>query len=217
MTGPQPDYATTGAVAGLARELEGLRRTVDAVNAVPKRVEDLAAVVADLATAVQELTTTTPPAAPACWLDFADDTTTAFALLTDLCRWLGGVYLRYGDATLPDCWLWHPDVVEELLWLSQAWQSAYAGPRASVTAVGDWHDRQRPGVIRRIATVARSCSVENHQPGHPQHGGPPAVPLTDATDAIATWWSTRRTEPPPAPTAGQLAAATNHRSTKGRR
>jgi hypothetical protein len=213
----QPAYATTAAVAGLARELEALRRTVDTVSAIPERVEDLAGVVADLAAAVEQLTTTTPPAPPACWLDFADDEATAFALLTGLAEWLAAVYLRYGDAILPDCWLFHPDVVEELLWLSQAWQAAYAGPRASVAAVGDWHDRLRPGVTRRIKQTAGTCSVEDHQPGHPHHAGPPAVPLADATDAIAAWWATRRGDPPPQPTAEQLTAATTTRTMKGRR
>jgi hypothetical protein len=216
MTDPQPDYATTTAVAGLARELEALRRSIESVQAASERVEDLAAVVADLAAAVEEVAKTPRPAPPACWLDFADDTATAFALLTELAGWLAAVYLRYGDAVLPDCWLFHPDVVEELLWLSQAWQAAYAGPRASITAVGDWHDRQRPGVTRRIGPVARSCSIENHQPGHPQHTGPPDVPLTDATNAVAAWWATHRGDPPPAPTAEQLAVTT-HRTSKGRR
>ncbi len=41
--------------------------------------------------------------------------------------WVSGVYLRYSDAVnaFPDCWMWHPDVVEELLWLHRAWLSAY--------------------------------------------------------------------------------------------
>jgi len=53
---------------------------------------------------------------------------------------MGAMYLRYPDAaaTLPDCWLWHPDLVEELLWLSHAWTAAYQGPDASVALAGDW-------------------------------------------------------------------------------
>ena len=34
--------------------------------------------------------------------------------------WLDQVYLQFPDAALPTCWLWHPSVVEELLWLRRA-------------------------------------------------------------------------------------------------
>jgi hypothetical protein len=210
MSGPEPNYATSAAVAGLAREIEGLRRAVDSAAAVPQQVADLAAVVADLVIAVEQLTAIPAVMPPVCWLDFADTPTEAFAVLGKLAAWLSGIYLRYTDAALPDCWLWHPDVVEELLWLSQAWQAAYAGPRSSIAAVGDWHDRQRSGVSRRIATVARSCSIETHQT---DGGGGPTAPMTDALDAIATWWANHRTGPAPAPTVEQLAAVT----TKGGR
>jgi len=212
MTDTPPDYATTAAVAGLARELEGLRRTVDTTTAVSRRVEDLAAVVADLAVAVEQLTATPTVAPPVCWLDLAADEAEAFAVLSKLTVWLGGIYLAYSDAVLPDCWAWHPDLIEELLWLSQAWQTAYAGPRASISLVADWHDRQRPNVARRIKQTAGACSIENHQ----TPACPLGVPLADAVDAIAAWWATHRTQPPPVPTADQLAAAAA-RPTKGRR
>ena len=212
MTGPEPAYATATAVAGLARELEALRRTIDKLPALAVRVEDLAAVVADLAVAVDQLTVTPAVAPPACWLDLPADETEAFALLSKLTEWLGGIYLAYADAVLPDCWAWHPDVIEELLWLSQAWQAAYAGPRAAIALVADWHDRMRPGVTRRIKQTAGACSIENHT----QPTGPPAVPDGGAVEAIAAWWATHRTQPPPAPTPEQLAAAAA-RPTKGRR
>jgi hypothetical protein len=204
MTEPPADYATTAAVAGLAREIEGLRRAVDASSGVPQRVEDLAAVVADLADAVEQLTAMPEVAPPVCWLDFADDETEAFAVLGKLSAWLEAIYLRYTDAALPDCWAYHPDVVEELLWLSQAWQAAYAGPRASISQVADWHDRQRPGVTRRLGPLARGCSIETHQtPAE----GPPAAPMADALHGIAGWWANHRTHPAPAPTPQQLATA----------
>ncbi len=206
-SGATPEYATSAAVAGLAREIEGLRRAVDAAAGLRPRVEDLAAVVADLADAVEQVTAMPDAAGPVCWLDFADTPTEAFAVLGKLSAWLSGIYLRYTDAALPDCWLWHPDVVEELLWLSQAWQAAYAGPRACISLVADWHDRQRPGVTRRLTGLARSCSVENHQSGQPQHAAAPAAPMTDALDAIAGWWANHRSQPAPAPTAEQLTAA----------
>jgi hypothetical protein len=212
-SGPEPagGHASVTAVAGLAREIEGLRRSVDTTSGVAGRVEDLAAVVADLAITVEQLMATPTVVPPVCWLDFADDQTTAFAVLGKLAAWLEAVYLRYGDAALPDCWAWHPDVVEELLWLSQAWQAAYTGPRPSITAVADWHDRQRPGVARRITAVARGCSIETHQ----TPAGAPAVPMLDALHGIAGWWANHRTDPAPGPTADQLATAAV--SSRGRR
>jgi hypothetical protein len=206
---PQPEPASAAALAGLAREVEALRRTVESLPTLTKRVDNLAGLLGRLAQqlAAQKAAETDGPVS---WLDLpADGSTTADELLAALTGWMAGVYLRYADAAagLPGCWLWHPDIVEELLWLWQAWDAAYHGDNASISRVGDWHDRQRPGVTRRIKAAGSMCSIENHQPGHPQHAGPPAVPLTDAAPAIAGWWATRRTDPPPAPTADQLAAA----------
>ena len=45
----------------------------------------------------------------------------------------------------------------------------------------------------------------------------PIAPLTDAVPAIATWWATHRGDPPPASTAGQLAAARRATPQRSRR
>jgi len=110
---------------------------------------------------------------------------------------------------LPECWCWHPDLVEELLWLSRAWAAAYHGPDASVALVGDWHDRYRPGVVRRIKTVAGTCSLENHDPT--RSTPTPTVPVEQAAELIATWWATRRDQAAPEPTAAHHAAAARSR------
>jgi hypothetical protein len=105
---------------------------------------------------------------------------------------------------LPECWLWHPEVIEELLWLRAAWHGAYQSAEASVRAAGDWHDRLRPGVMHRIAGYTRACSLESHLRDRAARA--PSVPITDAIDQIAAWWATRRTEPGPTPTDAQLQA-----------
>ena len=124
-------------------------------------------------------------------------------VLDQLMSWLGRVYLRYPDAGLPECWLWHPDVIEELLWLRGAWRSAYHGPMASAQRAADWHDRQRPGVVRRIRAAAGSCSLREHldQPA------PHVVPAADAAPAIAVWWAGPAAASPPVPTGDQIRAA----------
>ncbi len=204
-------YASAGAVAGLAREIEALRRTLDRLQELPGRLDELAGLVAQLAETTAANTCNCSETGVASWLDLPTETDTAQAVLGELICWMQRVYLRYPDAalSLPECWLWHPDVIEELLWLQHSWVAAYRDTHAPVSAAADWHDRYRPGVIRRIKDTAGRCSLENHQPRHdqPTPGAAPVVPLTEATDPIVTWWATHRAEPGPTPTDQQLQAA----------
>ena len=220
------DADPAGAVAGLAREVEALRRRLDGLDYLPHRVEQLADLFARQAETAAAATSSPAAPEPPSWLDLPTDpgrsaesscpARAAEDLLTTLARWVGGIYLRYPDAaqTLPECWLWHPEVVEELLWLHTAWLAAYRA-EAPGTAVGDWHDRQRPGVARRIRDYAGLCSLEQHQPGHEQHS--PVAPVRDAVPAIAGWWATQRADPAPAPTDEQLSAARRRGAQRGRR
>nr|WP_246326735.1 hypothetical protein [Actinomycetospora corticicola] len=192
-------------MAGLAREVDGLRRAVTAVTGVPARVDDLARTLAQLADAVTATPTRPGPVPAPSWLAAPrEDPEQLAALLGALGEWLGMVFLRYPDASsvLPECWLWHPDVVEELLWLWQAWIAAYEAKGASVQLAGDWHDRQRPGVVRRLKAAVGSCSIERHQTRtgwneRPRSTG--TVPGLDAIAQIADWWGTARDQPAPEP------------------
>ncbi|HSZ28549.1 MAG TPA: hypothetical protein VK784_02180 [Pseudonocardiaceae bacterium] len=212
-------YASAGAVAGLAREIEALRRDLHLVREVPARLDELAGLVAQLAEATASASSPDVVGALS-WLDLPTDIETAHAVLTELIRWMEVVYFRYPDAAqgLPDCWLWHPDLIEELLWLMHAWLAAYRDENAPVSLAADWHDRYRPGVTRRISATAGRCSLENHQPrdGHPLPAGP-VVPVAAAADPIATWWATHRTDPPPEPDEEHLATANARRRPGGRR
>ncbi|NMH97978.1 hypothetical protein HF526_11740 [Pseudonocardia sp. K10HN5] len=199
------EFARADALAGLAREVEGLRRAVDPLREVGGRVEDLARLVGQLADALAAVTARPGPTPAPSWLMAPTDPAAVERVLGELCAWLHAVYLRYPDAaaSLPECWLWHPDVVEELVWLMHAWCAAYQGKQASVALAGDWHDRQRPGVVRRIRATAGSCSWERHQtrPEWDQRlRGAVAVPGVDAVASIAGWWAARRDDPAPEPT-----------------
>jgi hypothetical protein len=179
-------------------------------------VDDVARLVARLAeTTAQQRPTPAPQAGEVSWLDLPPDIDEAERVLSSLVEWMAVVYLRYSDAarTLPACWLWHPDVVEELLWLQAAWLTAYS-LTAPPSAPGDWHDRQRPGVVRRIRDYAGMCSLENHQPD--AHTPAPQVPTADAAGLICRWWGTDRTNTPPAPTAAQLTATAGPRDGRNR-
>jgi len=201
---PAPEFASAAALAGLAREVEGLRRTLDSLREVSGRVDDLARLVGQLADAVAALTAHPGAGTAPSWLMLPTHEPTARRVLDKLTAWMAAVYLRYSDAaaSLPECWCWHPDVIEELLWLMHAWLAAYQGKNASVALAGDWHDRSRPGVVRRIRAVAGMCSRENHmtRPGWDHTpSGAPEVPAIDAVASIAAWWGPRRDDPAPEP------------------
>ncbi|MEC3974571.1 hypothetical protein [Amycolatopsis sp. H20-H5] len=195
------------ALAGIAREVEGLRKTVESVPSLFQQVEDLARVVQDLAASVAAGSGGGDAAMS--WLVMPADLPVARAVLDELCGWLREVFLRYPDGAgaLVECWLWHPDVVEELLWLMRAWLAAYQDEDASAGRAGDWHDRYRPGVVKRIKTSTGTCSLENHQPGGSHHRHAPVVPLIDAVDQVAAWWATARANAAPEPTPEQFSAA----------
>lgn len=215
MPEPEPTYATAAAVAGVASEVEQLRTRLDALEQVRPRVDELATLVEQLAERVKNHTGKPAPAAVPSWLMLPTDEHAARTVLDELTAWLHQVLLRYADAAaaLPECWLWHPDVVEELVWLMHAWLAAYQGSGASVALAADWHDRYRPGVVRRIKTLAGACSLENHTPP----AEPRAVPLAEAVETIATWWANHREAPAPEPTEEQFAATRSLRRGAGGR
>jgi hypothetical protein len=213
MTGPRippsPDSGgPSDVLPGLARELDLVRRRVDtlaeATEGLPERVEEIAGLVAKLTDALAAVTARRRSEPAPSWLLAPSDPDELRALVEELGSWLTAVFLRYPDGAqvLPECWLWHPDVVEELLWLMHAWCAAYQGAAASVGAAGDWHDRQRPGVVARLRKSVGSCSVERHQtrPGWSDVPCAPAeVPGLGHTARIVDWWAVGRDQPPPEP------------------
>ena len=207
------EFARVEALAGLAREVDGLRRSLEELVGTPTRVDDLARTVAQLADAVAATPARPGPTVAPTWLAAPTDSEALAALLEELCRWLHAIFLRYPDgaAVLPECWLWHPDVVEELVWLMHAWRAAYEGRGASVQLAGDWHDRQRPGVVRRLRTAVGSCSRERHQTRPGWNSTPPGatpVPGAEAATSIAWWWAAARGDAAPEPTSDDSGGRT---------
>ena len=203
--------ATAAAVAGLAREVAALRVTVGAVADLPGTVAQLAKTVTDAVDDLAGAGRKPDPVRPVSWLAEPADATELTQRLSELAGWIGQVYLRHAVAarSFPDCWLWHPEVVEELAWLHLAWQSAYHPQLGTVAAAGDWHDRLRPGVVTRIRATAGTCSLEVHLDGPAPR---PVAPTVEAVPVIAEWWATRREQPAPEPTPESLQAALTRRA-----
>jgi hypothetical protein len=152
---------------------------------------------------------------PVSWLAGGLTTEAAQALLRDLAAWLHRVYLRYPGTQLPSCWLWHPSVVEELVWLRGAHRTAYDPDEGSWQRVADWHDRQRPGVVERVKQYAGDCELSRHSPDGdcalPAHPAPLATPAD--LDHIAHTWATDP-DKPVAPTTEQLNRSATHDSAR---
>ena len=208
---PQPAEA----IAALAGQVDRLETRIDRydVDGLRGDLRGLATTVAELAEGLAEAAVASDEPAPSwLWPLEPADPVEFESTLAQLVRWLRRVYLRYTDAALPECWLWHPDVVEELVWLRGSWAAAYHGSTASVQRAGDWHDRLRPGVVRRVRSAASSCSLREHLDPAPV----PVVPVADAAPAIAAWWADP-TGSGPVPTGEQIRTADAAHRSGGRR
>lgn len=132
------------------------------------------------------------------WLQVSE-ADTAREMLKVLGPWLDAVYLRYPGAELPACWAFHPWVIEELWWLRNAHTDAYSSKGAAWGKAGDWHDRQRPGVARRIKDELGTCALELHLPGQEAEPRAVAAPLARHLEQVADAWTSTGLplEPPP--------------------
>lgn len=199
--------APDGRDAALGREHA---RTARRVSELETLVQQLCADVHTIARRVGGAAEADAERAPGSWL-LADDPVVASAQLGDLVEWLHRVYLRYQGTWLPTCWLWHADAVEELWWLRCAHADAYDPDRGSWQRAADWHDRQRPGLVRRLTKDIGNCELSLHLPGARRAVPPTPVPLAPAaTQIAAAWIDSGRHAPAPVPTPDQLAAAERH-------
>lgn len=215
-----PDTAVPGPdpqVRVLARVVDRTGRKVSALDTqVRQLAADVTRVAAIIAACRQgpdetpaddetgEGTADGPPAVRS-WL-LAGDPELATTDLAELIEWLDRVYLRYPDVALTACWLWHPHVIEELWWLRRAHADAYHPEDGSWLRVGDWHDRQRPAVVRRVRDAIGKCDLSLHAAGKPHAQAPLVAPLAAHAARVAVAWTTGGTRP--APTPGQLDEAT---------
>lgn len=148
------------------------------------------------------------------WL-LTTDPDVARRTLDDLARWLDEVYLTYHGVTLASCWLWHPSVIEELVALREAHHDAFAASGASWKAVGDWHERYRPGVVGRVKEALGACELGQHVPGGTARRPACRAPLTAAVGTVAQAWVDHRGTPEP--TDEQITEAKRHDARRSNR
>lgn len=202
----------------MTEELAALARAVERQG---RRVGDLDRLVRQLAGDLAEVAAAAlapgadSPAAVRSWL-LADDPERAVKDLAELIGWTWRVYLRYPDAALSACWLWHPEVIEELWWLRQAHADAFHPEAGSWQRVGEWHERQRPGVVRRVRAAVGTCELSLHR-GGPQARPAALPPLAEHADALATAWATDPIAARPEPTDDQLDQAEQYTRQQHRR
>lgn len=203
------DPDDTDRAMAVARALEKLQRRQTVLE---EHVTRLDSVIRDAV----EAGNTSPderPSGPVSWL-LLDDADRGLALMADLCDWVVRVYLRYERATLPSCWLWHPDVIEELLWLRHAHADAYHPKRGSWQRVADWHDRFRPKTAARITAAAGHCELSEHRTGSPKARPPVDIPLLTAANRMTEFWTRpdSATATRPQPTDIELHDAQQHQA-----
>lgn len=197
----QPEHPR---LVSLSRDVERTGRRVDELDGLVRRLG------VDVSAIAHHLSTGSPGSGEdresgvRAWL-LIEDRERAEADIDDLILWLDRVYLAYPGATLPTCWLWHSWIVEELWWLRQAHADAYSPVVGSWQRAGDWHDRLRPNVVRRIRQSVVACEVSEHRPGRGQAHPAARAPMTVAADAIAAWAAAGRPDPAPEPTEDHLA------------
>jgi hypothetical protein len=197
---PDPGANGQPQLAALGREVERLSRRQADLDTLVRQLADDITLLAPVDDSEGE---DGEPERLASWLA-TDDPEQARALLAGLVDWLSRVYLRYPGTALPSCWAWHPAVVEELLWLRNAHHDAGACWRE----VGDWHDRQRPGVTARIRKAIGDCELSRHTAGGDRRQPPPRAPLEDHVEQLPEQWTTHHDLPEP--TEQQLAQADQH-------
>ncbi len=202
--GAEPDPR----IVALGRTVERTARRVGELDGMLRRLAADVLAIAKAQTADRPAGRDGDPEGPGVrsWL-LADDPDQARHDVADLVDWLRRVYLRYQDAALPSCWLWHPDVVEELWWLRQAHAEAFHPETGSWRAVADWHDRQRPNLVWRLRPLVNKCELSLHTPDQEAGGPPTVVPLAAHADAVAHVWTTTSGRQVPPPDAVQLVEA----------
>ena len=119
------------------------------------------------------------------------------------------MYLRYPDAFLPSCWLWHPPLIEELRWLRATHREAYHPNAAPGRTSGTGTTATAPASPAASGPRTDPASYANTPNDGHQRLPAPQVPLTDAVELTARAW-TSMPDTPLIPTELQVRRAEQH-------
>lgn len=171
------------------------------VLALALQVEDLAE---RLATVEAVLEDKRPKGQPD-WI-LAGDKDEALRWLDSLRAWVDKVFAVHTGRALPDCWIWHPRAVEELLAMQAHRTFVHASPNA--TLLSDYQTRFLDAAVKRLvvksagqASILSKC-VEEGVHVDPELGVPPHMVTRfkvdrGAINAYVGWWTTDRKGRPP--------------------
>lgn len=156
--------------------------------------EEVTSTVVELADSISALARQLEPSTVRSWLAVEDEEK-ARLYLADLQKWLSEVWVHYDSAPLPECWAYHPGVVEELWVLMNLHRSVFR-KGGTWQALADWQDRYRPHVVERLAKLAARCSLARHEQGaESDPADERAVPDQFDPGAVARAWTAGRGVP----------------------
>lgn len=175
------------------REVEELRAEVGALSGV---VVELSGIVRELSEDIVRLSVQGDPSTVRSWIA-TDDPEMARLMLADLADWLATVWVRFPGPRLPECWAYHPAVVEEL-WVIRSLHRAAFRKGGTWQGLADWMAKYRPTAAARIDKEAGSCALSEHQPGADLDPSKwPNLPATDLSEVADYWTGNRRAPYPP--------------------
>lgn len=148
-------------------------------------------------TAALEALSVRTPVLP-CWAEM--DREKAQQAWEQLVDWLCGVLIvRYPSSArvLRPCWYLHPELIENLSWLHNAWTLAYRDGNSPVSLAADWHLYWLPHVMKIAAEATRKCyDAGRHDPtADPDLTTENAVGISEDLDAYLNADLRNRSEP----------------------
>lgn len=175
-------------------EVEALREQVATLSGV---VAEFGGMLRGLSEDIVRFTARDDPSAVRSWI-VNNDTELGRLMLADLEDWLAAVWVYFPGSKLPNCWAYHPYVVEEL-WSVMNLHRACFRKGGTWQNLADWLKTYRPAAAERIQKEVGSCELTEHQPGadlDPVDWA--SVPEADLSE-VADYWTGHRRAPYPSP------------------
>jgi len=173
--------------ARLANVPDDLRALRDHLAGIPSdieaRLDRLAGQIAAIA-----LGDSAESGPPVSWFDVTD-ADVAERMLTELADWVKRVVRRYPESRqLGNCWMHHPELVEQLIVLRLLWMRAYRNPDGQVEKAAEWQDRWLPGFFGRIREKCQGFGTGVHQLDAQARMAADDQRQIDRIPKYARWW-----------------------------